>query len=123
MSFDQEKGISTAEFDKAVAERRPVLRWIYHCAGVHDRLPGDEEEVEVKRTGNEQPRGDEEEESETEDEGIGQGGENVEEVDENADADPNEDYAGELRTRWKRCSDGVKLRVSATYDKPSRLGG
>ncbi len=112
VSFDQEQGISPAEFEQAISSQRPVLRWIYHCAGIHDRVVDDSQDAAV-----ELPREADEEESDTEEEGTGQGGENVEQVDEDADGDTDEEeYAdGETRSRWKRCSDGVKLRVSGLH--------
>ncbi len=96
VSFDRDQGLAEADFDKAIATRRPVLRWTYHCAGVHDRVV--EEDCEA-----------EEGESDGEDEGTGGGADDVEDVDEDADGQQDDDL--ELRTRWKRCSDRVKLRV------------
>ncbi len=113
VTFDRGGGITQGQFDKAIANRRPVVRWVYHCAGVHDRYVDNDEETATRTpSGNNMSDGEpglgEDSDSGSEDEAEGQGEADVEDVDEDADRD--EDQEGR-RKRWHKCSDGVKLRV------------
>lgn len=91
VSWDPGSGLSEAECGLAVQAKRPVLRWEYVCAGIHDVIP--------KSKSNRQ--------------NSGKRGSEYE--DEQADA-ANEDEAGheegEEHGRWERCSYEVRLRVS-----------
>ncbi|KAJ6597393.1 hypothetical protein B0H10DRAFT_2211020 [Mycena sp. CBHHK59/15] len=84
----------------AVKEARPVWRWEYICAGVHDKVPVGEGHS-VQGSG-----------------GKGEdGGGEGEDGEDEGDVSNDEDAVGpssERRSRWKKCSSGVKLHVEIT---------
>ncbi|KAK7015046.1 hypothetical protein R3P38DRAFT_2544135 [Favolaschia claudopus] len=94
--------------EMAVSKNRPVWRWLYVCAGVHDRVPPDSglDSVASQATTH-QPS------NEHSDAGIGSdaASEAIEDDENSEDSDD-----GTARKRWNKCSSEVRLQVEITAD-------
>ncbi|KAK7038475.1 hypothetical protein R3P38DRAFT_3262856 [Favolaschia claudopus] len=95
--------------ERAIADKRPVWRWTYFCAGVHDLEPPPTRGGEPLDTSSESES--EEDEEDNEDERKERRGKKkkVEIDDDDSDAD-------ESRGRWNKCGSGVRLRFEVTAD-------
>lgn len=99
----------------AIKLRRPVLRWDYYCAGVHELyVEGDETVVagtireprSLSRDASARLQdGQEDEEDMLAPPTIGE-----------SQGDSDEDWASEVKPRWSRCPTKVKVRVSRTVN-------
>ncbi|KAK7014376.1 hypothetical protein R3P38DRAFT_2545476 [Favolaschia claudopus] len=91
--------------ERAIADKRPVWRWTYFCAGVHDLEPPPTRGGEPLDTSSESES--EEDEEDNEDEGKERRGKKKK-----VEIDDDDSNADESRGRWNKCGSGVRLRVS-----------
>ncbi|KAJ7431780.1 hypothetical protein FB451DRAFT_1381338 [Mycena latifolia] len=97
---------------RAIAESRPVWRWLYICAGVHDRPPVDGLNEEADEKGDESAKGAGADGSAK---GDGTKDGSVSEEDESG-SEEDEGDEEEHRGRWKKCAGGVQLSFEVTAD-------
>ncbi|KAJ7458915.1 hypothetical protein FB451DRAFT_1563786 [Mycena latifolia] len=97
---------------RAIAESRPVWRWLYICAGVHDRPPVDGLNEEADEKGDESTKGAGADGSAK---GDGTKDGSVSEEDESG-SEEDEGDEEEHRGRWKKCAGGVQLSFEVTAD-------
>ncbi|KAI0716346.1 hypothetical protein C8Q76DRAFT_692091 [Earliella scabrosa] len=125
---DPVSGIAISEWDKARLLRRPVLRWIYLCGGVHDLEVDDETvvaavaEESLLNSGpeeGEEEEGQSDDESDTENEPLGEGADDAQ--DRNEDEGELSEVIREHRKRWQACAHGVKLRLEIWADDLSTV--
>ncbi|KAJ6526685.1 hypothetical protein B0H19DRAFT_1275539 [Mycena capillaripes] len=89
----------------AVTNQRPVLRWVYICSGVHDRIDPDEEAEESEGSEKDVPAEDAA----------------AENVDNDPDSTPTvgedsaEDHV-ERRSRWRQCGSSVQIQFEVCAD-------
>ncbi|KAK6991439.1 hypothetical protein R3P38DRAFT_3290638 [Favolaschia claudopus] len=95
--------------ERAIADKRPVWRWTYFCAGVHDLEPPPTRGGEPLDTSSESES--EEDEEDNEDERKERPGKKKK-----VEIDDDDSDAGESRGRWNKCGSGVRLRFEVTAD-------